>query len=205
MTRLHRVAIVLVATAVLQVAPAGAQWVCDTPGNLTYNCGFYFGLSAWTLGSGDVFTYSLDGHQAQGSIEIASSGGMGFGTSISQCIDGFAGGGNLDGGFWVQAVSGPVGSCSFSLNWYGTAGCTNYLTYTSVSRDSFTPVWDWVGGTFTVAPTAVSVAVSARCYSVVDDFVVRFDDIYLGPGMDPPIFADGFESSDTSKWSFTNP
>lgn len=207
MTRRHlRLVVTLVVAAVLQAAPVGAQWVCDDASNLTVNCGFDYSIGGWTLWAGDSFAYSADGHHASGSIEIGSQSTMGYAASIEQCVGGLGGLSAVDGGFWVRLVGGPLDSCSLNITQYTGTGCSGgYLGYAYVGRYSFTTEWEWVGATFPLDATAASLMIEASCYAFSADFTVRFDDIYLGKDLQPPLFADGFELGNMSRWSQSVP
>lgn len=203
---LIRLSVVVLVVLALHVAPASAQSVCDNPANLTSNCGFDYDIGGWSLGGGDSFAHSTDGNYAPGSIEINASLGMGYSSYIYQCIDGIAALSTADGGFWVRVVTAQVNGCYLQVSQFTGVGCSgDWAGFQDRERDDLPSTWNWVGLTFAIDPTAVSVAIEVGCYNVVQDFTVRLDDVYLGPSLAPVIFQDDFESGDWSKWSAKAP
>ena len=200
MSMLRPVVVAVGALCLLAPLPASAQWGCDAAANLTTNCAFEGGIQGWDP-MGASFTHVQDGHFTPGSLEIEAGGTMGYQAEATQCIDGLSGIAQVDVGFWVKAVSGTTMYCSTSISQYASTGCTSgYISFSWVEREAFTAGWDWVGGSFDLDPTVSSLYLNVSCSHHIDPFTVRFDDIYLGPGVEPPLFADGFESGDVGGW-----
>ncbi|NJL29614.1 MAG: DUF11 domain-containing protein [Thermoanaerobaculia bacterium] len=146
-----------------------------------------------------------DGSPLSGSVVVASSGGTGFG--IAQCVEL----GALDNpyvlsgrllvdtslsallGFEVECGMFSVPACA------GTpfASATAVNTLVADTNDTWT---EWQADDVTLLPGTVSV----RCDLVITNALAASFEVYLdqlrleGAGL---IFADGFESGDTSAWT----
>ena len=75
-----------------------------------------------------------------------------------------------------------------------TSGITGHLTPSSSS-------WTQARTVLTTDPNTQCVRILVDCIGAPTDFVARVDDVYLIRAL----FADGFESDDTSAWSATTP
>lgn len=186
--------------------PAYGQDVCGESTNLTTNCAFTSGITDWTLGLGHDWAGVRDGHHASGSLEATSSSiAVSHTISFSQCVEPASFPPRVYGaGFWVKLISGMPESCAVSVIHYSTTGCFDYLTEQSWASLELSSSWRLVNVQFRASATTLSIELIATCGGATE-FSARFDDFYLGDGIDPPLFADDFETSDTSGWSTVTP
>lgn len=170
--------------------------------NLLANGHFDCTLAGWTASPpADVAHDPLadaGGSPHSGAALVTSSEFM-----VMQCVPVTAGFGyELAGSVRLVATAGPVTvlrSCEF----YSAAGCqgTVLATEGGLGVDSITGKW----GTFNDEVPAPAGAASARCAFSLEgtNFDALLDRLSLiGPG---EIFADGFESGNTSAWSSAVP
>ena len=178
------------------------------PGNAFSNGHFDCDLTGWTLTSatpGEI-TYSVD--DADGSDLSGSAAVMNLGTNtdfaISQCAPTRAG---VDlratGRMRFSAAPTVFTSVSRECVYYSAPGCagTNLgSSVVSVLAGDTGGAWVPVGGAATPPGGAVSASCSFRISNPTGaDFTAWFDQLYFDNGNH--VFADGFESGDTSAWS----
>lgn len=105
----------------------------------------------------------------------------------------------------------PAGSAAQNVvvyaTWYDAGGFRIADSQTFFGSTPWTGDWLELGGEVTSYANAVTAEVKvavALAPSGADESVVRFDDVYFGlPGGSSDLFADGFESGETTAWSAT--
>jgi hypothetical protein len=178
------------------------------PANLFANGHFDCDTSLWALTSatpGEIFhsTADSDGSSVSGSLEFMQ---LGVNTSYeaTQCVSHMTGGSaDLSALSQVTADPGVVLSLTAFCESFAGTGCSGQ----SLGNSSTTAILGDSGGAW--LPIALTVAEqpgsqSKLCSFAVraptgDDFILRLDQAILEVGGE--IFADGFESGDTTAWS----
>jgi hypothetical protein len=182
-----------------------AQGDCSDPDNRTLNCEFATDISGWVPEFGSGFSHSFDGDVGPGSVEVDSQLVSDHTAKINQCVGGLAGLSSVDVGASFRMVAGSIYGCGVEATKYGDDNCTTYMGLSGYYDDVSASVWSWIGGTLALDPSIRGIRISAICYSLVGAFTVRIDDVYLGEGVGPIIFMDGFEIGSTSMWSAAVP
>ncbi len=170
-------------------------------------------LAGWVVTEpvpGSVLWSSSDLSSAptSGAVEILTASGAGQVWALSQCFAGPQG--PFESSGWTTVESPVAGSpiVGVRLDFFDGAGCSGALLDSALSP----PVAGDTGGFRTYLQlvrngspdTALSVLVTVQVEGgAAASFTVRLDDLFHGHP--PALFADGFESSDTTAWSVTVP
>ena len=127
----------------------------------------------------------------------------------NQCVDSVVAGEAYRLSAWLRVPPGQTGSgyATVSISWYNQPGCGgSWLSETSTSGISSSNGWTDLPAAVGQAPaTAQSALVYLTCYKLTSDGELQasFDHVVFSPNA--PIFADGFESGNTSAWSAALP
>ena len=203
------VALVVIGVCVLAL-PAPAQ------DNLLVDPGFDDpSLASWPPGyvvQGSWLWDALDhsGSSASGSGRLENMyTGTTYTVTAGQCVNGVVAGLPFDAGVYIYF---PTGQSATGYDWvqlavYPEPDCTGYyidVLDTSEVTQASPGVWHLSRLTLPTAPggaASVRFIPSNSKESAGGSLVIHFDDAFLVLGL----FADGFESGDTSAWSATVP
>jgi len=196
-----RDAIVFVA---LFVTAAGLQ-----AANVVQNPGFDGGTTGWAQITGPdlVSTYSAEdaaGKPGSGSVQVTNSDPQPAELQgYSQCVPVVAATKYLVGATAkIPASQGVTGDAGFSAYWMTGADCTGYLSGLSVETD-VTGVWWPASDVFTAPAGSHGARVNIKVYKsqIGGSLTAYIDNIVF----EPVLFADDFDSLDTSAWSASVP
>ncbi len=143
-----------------------------------------------------------------GAAEILTAAGSGGVWALSQCFAGVEGPFESSGWTMVESTVAGAPVVGVRLDFFDGAGCAGALLDSTLSP----PVAGDTGGLRTYLQlarsgspeTALSVLLTVQVEGgAAASFTVRLDDLFHG--RPPALFADGFESNDTSAWSLTVP
>ena len=179
--------------------------------NVVFNPGFDTDVSGWTVESYVSISWSLmdaNLNPASGSAEVTnSSPGPQNGTGITQCLDitpieGAAY--DFGGKALIPDGQARTGSAQVGLRWWSGSSCTGSTVGTQPRRATSTlGAWVELSSTEQIAPAGAASAQFVAFPSKVEaggSLVAHFDDLYF---RNTPLFADGFESGDLTRWSST--
>lgn len=195
----------LVATllaTLLAASPARAQ--CGSP-NLIANCSFEVDMAGWLPTFVQSFTRTTaDAHTGVASAEAVPAVNGGFHVQVTTCVaitPGIYG----VGGYFRKTFDpiNPDPSCRVQIVFLDAPNCAgNILGTTSTeSRLAADEGWIRVHSSLTIPAGTQGVAVSPFCTSG-GEYVVRIDDVSIAIA---DLFDDGFETADTTAWSFATP
>ena len=188
----------------LGAAAAGAQ-------NLVANPDFGSGIASWHLVGRGALAHDADGATAPGSLQAAGGLAGNATQAVSgQCIAPISPAQILEFQAEVRVVSGSPSYCRIALFESARSDCLWIELGSEVRRIVFSGGWDSLhGGILTTSGGTRSIEVRLHCANAtgaLQALDVRFDDIVVTPtGSAAEIFADGFESGDTVRWSSTAP
>jgi Carbohydrate binding domain len=177
--------------------------------NVVQNPGFDGGTAGWThlTGPDVVATYSAEdaaGKPGSGSVQVTNSDpSQAEQQGYSQCVPVVAATKYLVGATAkIPASQGVMGNAGFSAYWMSGADCTGYLGGLSVETD-VTGVWWPASDTFTAhaGSHAARVNIKVLKSEIGGSLTASIDNIVF----EPVLFADDFDSQDTSAWSASVP
>jgi len=195
---------ILVAMSVLGASGASA-------GDLVSNGEFTTGIADWRpVGRGSL-AHSADGANAPGALEI--EGGLAGNATQAvggQCLSPVLPGQALEFGASVRVVSGSPAYCRVALFESAGADCRWIALGSEIRRTTFSGGWEPVtGGRLTAAAATGSVELRLHCANADGNTTalqVRFDDVVVSTSAGSDlIFADDFETGNTSEWSSVVP
>ena len=179
---------------------------CETiSGNRVSPCGFesLAEVAAWTA-DGGTLTYAAGlGETGDGAIGSAEDYGGLWGVSVDSPCFAVAPGQEFALGYWVKHLSGAVPDrCSAGWQQYSDLACTAF-SGGAIGKDEFVPGADYieVTGSHVVEAGTQALGLIIDCRGPVGPFEVLVDNAYARIS----IFADGFESGDTTAWSSAVP
>jgi len=191
-----------------------AQDFAVTQGNWLANPNFDLDLAGWTIaepapGETQHGVDDADLKPTSGSAEIQTASGAGQVWGLAQCFP-VAAFDLVEGSARVGLVSTTPGdpTASLGIDFYAAAACGGALVGSAVSA----PQAGDSAGVFvaltTGAASAPGLALSARFTlglqgGAANEFTATWDNPFFG--IPAPLFADGFESEDTSAWSSSHP
>lgn len=180
--------------------------VCPDGANLVANCGFELDTSSWSpLGSSSLQRTTTAAHSGVASGEVLADG-SGTLQIRSACVAIAPSTTYAFGAYFRHALGALPGTCKVQIRQDTDGACsvspifaeTPHLTITS-------SYWSLVDSTITTAGTTHSAFLDVSCIGGDPTTKVDIDDVFLGVGLVAPLFADGLESGDTSKWTATSP
>ena len=172
---------------------------CGVAGNLVPNCGFDVDLANWTLNGEPALHVAGDGASAPGCAALDRYESLQMIEAVSDCL-GVEPLQPYALAMSVRLASGAVPDiCFLSLLEYSDASCGAFL-FEDFFLVHFDPTWRELRRGRTVGASTQSAYLKLTC-SGPSDFVVRIDDGVVVP----VVFADGFETFDTSFWSLAVP
>jgi len=180
----------------------------DNPINLLRlsNCGFDVDISGWTLVRGDLFVHHpIEGYSDPGAGYIEPTYYAILQRAEfeldSPCVQ-VANFTEYYFGAYVKAAVGAV-TCGVFLFEYSDTTCGNWLS--GIGGSPTTSYGDWVRmeSQLTTSPITQSARIRFWCQDV-SVFQALIDDAFI-QNIPLDIFADGFESGDTTAWSNTVP
>jgi hypothetical protein len=173
--------------------------------NLFANPNFDDDLFGWAGGGSNPgglgwSPVDAEGKPTSGSLEITTSGVAGSTTVASTCIEVLPGQPIVVGGALLSLAGGAGTDATVRLSVTGSAAdqCAGLTTAPTTFVLATAPTAGWVPFAVTKAGSFSSVKAELEVESGTSaGQVIRVDLLILGG----PIFADGFESGDTSAWS----
>lgn len=175
------------------------------------NSDFDSDSSSWTAEAEVTLVWSpidagLD--PGSGSAQVGNSrSNSNDGAGMSQCVaSGVVPGAEYEYGGKVFIPSGQdrTGPAQVGLRWYGDTACSGSVLGSQPRSQTETEgSWVELDDSGVVAPpgaTSVLFLAFATKYEAGGTRTAHFDDLYVG---ETPIFADGFESGGTDRWSLT--
>ena len=181
--------------------------------DLLANPNFDHDLSGWVVsdpspGSLAWSADDLDAAPTSGAAEIVTASGAGQVWALSQCFSGPQG--PFESSGWTTIESTVAGSplVGVRLDFFDGAGCSGALLDSTLSPPVAGDTGGFAAGLSLSRSSAPELALSVLVTVQIEGdaasaFTVRLDDLFHG--RPPALFADGFESSDTSAWSVTLP
>jgi len=176
--------------------------------NLLANPDFDDGIAGWTAAAdGDIAWDELTdivGDPNSGSMVITQlSGGSNAGIAESECVEVVPDREYIFGGYFLVA-SGQSGTSHVlvGLSLFDDARCLGTpLTSPSSTNTAIEDTWFSKVISSVLPSDAHSAMLHANVFNGnTDEFVVHSDHFVIEPAL---IFADGFESGDTTEWSFS--
>ncbi|MCP4898916.1 MAG: hypothetical protein GY906_18245, partial [bacterium] len=171
---------------------------------------FDSGISGWTAAANgaiiwDEFT-DIDGDSESGSMVLTQlAGSTTAGIAMADCVSvvpnvNFSFGGN----FLIDSGQGGVSRVLVGLTLFDGPSCSGSpLTSPSTTNSAIEDVWFEKIMTWVMPGNALSASLRVNAFNGdATKFVIRADAFHVG---EVPIFADGFESGDTSAWSSVMP
>jgi hypothetical protein len=192
------------AAALLFTGPVAAQ-------NMVSNGDFDDDLAGWTEGAIPVTWDGTSDYQndpLSGSALIFNDNPGATYAWARQCVDGVVEGETYRLSTWLNVPSQTgSGYGTVTIAWYDQPGCGGaWLSGTSTSGIYSSNGWIEIPAAVGQAPpTAQSALVYLVCYKMSSDGELQTSFDHVVFVLDPPIFADGFESGTTSAWSATLP
>ncbi len=199
------VSVVLVTAGWAAAAASPLSAACPDPNGYVPNCGFETDTSGWHQNSPPALSRTTsDAHSGSASGEVDNNGDYNatfkyFFQSSSDCLA-VNSGGPYTFDIWFKGGSGtPVTGCNMLVQYHSAASCgggvTAYVYTSSVTAD--TTGWTRSTATTQLPPGTKSILLWPECFYGDSSFTVLIDDVNaVGP-----LFADGFETGDTSLWS----
>ena len=179
---------------------------CETiSGNRISPCGFenLAEVAAWSETGGTLAYAAGLGETGDGAIGTAEDfGGLWAFSTKSPCFEAVPGQ-EFALGYWVKHLSGAVPEdCSAGWQQYSDLACSA-PSGGATGRDEFVPGANYieVTGSHLVQSGTQTMSLTIDCRGPVGPFEVLVDNAYARES----IFADGFESGDTSDWSVAMP
>jgi hypothetical protein len=176
--------------------------------NLVTNGDFANDVAGWTEG---IIPLTWDGTSdyqndpSSGSASILNNGASPTFSGATQCVGSVVAGENYRLSAWLNVPPGQTGSgyAQVLVWWYSQPACGGgWLEDLSTSAISSSGGWTEVLTAVGQAPaTAQSALVYLLCYKLTSagELQASFDHVVFSPNAS--VFADGFESGDTSAWS----
>ena len=179
--------------------------------DLVVNGDFDTGVAGWTELSIPLVWDSSDyqDNPTSGSALILNNASSAANSGAIQCVNGIVGGDAYGLSTWLRVPSGQTGSgrAGAFVWWYSEPSCAGtWLEESSTPYITTSDTWREVIASSAVAPSAAqSAKVYLNCFKETEagTYQVFFDHVVfhlLGT-----VFADGFESGGTSRWSATVP
>jgi hypothetical protein len=195
MGRTNFVLLAGLALTFLYAAGASAQ-------NLLVNPDFDTDLSGWS-GPGVWDVPDAFGSSSSGSATWINTFGAGGALYVMQCVElvPWIEGYDLAGYGFVPSSQPGSGYTYLSVAFFSDAGCSTYITGFSSAQSSVLDAWTLLSLTGWTPNGAASAQIAvANQKTSPGDFQVWGDAIFFGRDPDV-IFADGFQSGDTSEWT----
>lgn len=180
--------------------------------NLLTNGDFDNDVAGWTAG---LFPVTWDGASdyqndpSSGSALILNNDPSAAYATATQCVDGVVAGEAYRLSTWLRVPPGQTGSgyATVYISWFSQPGCGGaWLSETTTSGISSSDGWTDLPAAVGQAPaTAQSARVYLNCYKLSSDGELQASFDHVVFDLNAPIFADGFESGDTSAWSYGPP
>ena len=190
-----------VLAALAMIPSAAAQ--CPDPANLVTNCGFEVNDDDWSAVRADSMARST----AEARTGVASLLGdaqqmaSDWRLTVETCVD-VAPNTGYGSGVHARLLSGSDVDCRIYINAYHEEGCVDFALGNAGDWTRLgTSIWAGTGYDFFNGSGLESVLLDVECTSTVGDFQAYIDDAFLGIGLSFQIFADGFESGDTTAWA----
>jgi len=198
MSYLLRALAASVAVLVATNGPADAR-SCNIAGNLVLNCGFDVDSAAWNFTT-DLLTWvGNDCSTGPGCLTLERWDFAGAIEAISTCMAVSPSTYRVFGGSF-RLDSGAVSSgCFLSLAQFSDGNCVTFLSETLAARPIGATWREQLVGHL-ISGATQSALLKLACFSDVE-FVARIDDFFYLPA----VFVDGFDTGNSSAWSFTQP
>lgn len=180
--------------------------------NMVTNGDFATGVAGWTQGAIPLTwdgSSDYQGDPSSGSGLILNNAPSVFYAFATQCVASVVAGEIYRLSTWLRVPPGQTGSgyATVSIAWYDQSGCGgSWVSGTTTSGSSFSNGWTELPAAVGQAPaTAQSALVYVICYKTSSDGELQTSFDHVVFGLNAPIFADGFESGNTSAWSVVQP
>lgn len=168
--------------------------VCPTASNLIPNCGFETDTNSWTLNLGDTLVRTTAAARTGLASAEINAADAGFLLIRSGCMS-LQPSTSYGYGAYIRHVSGAVPTtCKVQFRTNADAVCSASPSFQDTPLIAITNTdWSLAFRTVTSSATAQSGWLDVSCVGGDDATVVRIDDVFLGAGLEPAMFANGFE------------
>lgn len=171
-----------------------AATVCPQASNAIGNCGFEVDTANWSVPIGDSITRTTAvSHSGVASAQVDASES---GTLLirSTCLS-LTSSANYGFGAFVRHVSGTApSSCKAQLRQNSDVACSQSVSFMDTPLLPVnTTSWSGLFRSITSLGTTQSGWLDVSCIGGDDSTMVVIDDVFLGIGLEPPLFGNGFE------------
>lgn len=191
-------------TLIVLLLGRAAHGVCPDAANLVPNCGFESNSTGWSLLLGDDLQRSTNDPLTGVGALALDADPSGTVLARSTCVAVAPSTSYALGAYFLHSFGTLPATCKVQIrqNSDGPATCAAFVSVTDTPLRAISAVdWTLVDRTLTTAANAGSAFLDLSCIGGADDTVIFVDDAFLGVGLVAPLFRDGFESQNFSKWS----